>query len=202
MNRNNGMEVDTDSGCEIKSKSTATYDNERRGNDHELNVKLKGENDRRKSGERYSDRERRSYEERRQEDEARSRSELYYRKGGYKTNKQYKYFGGERNWDMNYRRQGRSSAEYGSYPSYFDRDQRYNGYRTHSRRSPFPSHRREGERNGERGVYMGVGWDGGREAGRARSDFPGRNRKEREKREAGIFEEENGIKGWVTGQPT
>ena len=195
------MEMDRDSGCENKSKSISDYDNERRGNNQESKVKLRIGNNKRKSGERYNDRERRRYESRRREEEGGSRSELYLRKRGYNTVKQNEYSRGNVDWDVDYRGQGRNSAGHRSYPSFHDRGQRYNAYPTHRRRSPFPPYRRNEARYEERALDMGVGWDGRREAGRARLDFPDRGRKEREEREAGRFEENNGIKGWVIGQP-
>ena len=190
-----------DSGYENKSKPNSDYDNERRRNDQEPKVKLRRGNDKRNIGERYNDRERRSYESRRREEGGGSRSELYFRYRDYTTVKQNEYSRGNGDWDVDYRRQGRDSAAHRSYPSFRDRGQRYNAYLTHRRRSPFPSYRRKEERDEKRAVDIGVGWDGRREAGRARLDFSGRDSKKREERETGIFDENNGIKGWVTGQP-
>ena len=198
MNSTIRMGVDRDSGCENKGESNGDYGNKIRGNYHEYNVRIMRRNYKRKFSERVSDNERRSYDDRRREGEGGSRYELYFRKRGYKTNKQNDYSGDSRDCEVDYRRQERSSAGYKSYPSLSDRGQRYSEYPTHSRRSPLPSYRREGAREGEMGGDMGVRWEGTREAGRL--DFPDKDRKTRRERETRRFKEKKGIKGWVTGQ--
>ena len=198
---NNGVGVDRDSGCEYKWRNNGNYNNVIRGDDYEFKWRQRVGNDKRKSGERDSNSERRSYNNRRLKGEDGSRSELYFRNLDYKTRRQNEYSRGNGDWDVDYRRQARNSAGWRSYPSFRDRGQSYSGYPTQSRKSPFPSHRREGARDGERRGDKGVGRDGRREARRTRLDFPGRDRKERGEREPGSFEEKKRVKGWVTGQP-